>query len=380
MEKMKLKKVDKLKKTNKRHTFDKSSLIIFIFINIISIIILFCIEIYKLNKNIENAQLSYIKEKNIYLKSNNSINILQNQLNFINGYKPNPQFIIDPNKYNHDYLQLYIENKTEFYIYRRKKIMNKIGRDYDDSNILTFQDKLNWLIIHESPEYKSKIADKILMREYSKKILGKDICIPIIKIYNNIDEINLNDLPEKFTLNCNHGYNMSIICDNKVNFNLYEAKNKLAEWMRTNYGLYSSEFQFIYIKKKIYAEEYFGEMNKISIYCFNGNPKFIKGKGRNYYDINWELTDIDPYQNGIEEKIYDKPKNLEIMLDYARKLSEKFVFLKVNFYEKNNLIYLCDLNFSPSNVKMTFKNRAQSLYLGSLLDITKVQNFTLQDD
>jgi hypothetical protein len=58
---------------------------------------------------------------------------------------------------------------------------------YKESRLITFQDKINWLIIHESPEYKSNLVDKIKLHEYSKKILGKDICVPIIKIYNNID-------------------------------------------------------------------------------------------------------------------------------------------------------------------------------------------------
>ena len=60
--------------------------------------------------------------------------------------------------------------------------MKGIGSKYNDSNILTFQDKLNWLLVHDSPELKTNIVDKILLREYSKKILGKDICVPIIKI------------------------------------------------------------------------------------------------------------------------------------------------------------------------------------------------------
>lgn len=68
--------------------------------------------------------------------------------------------------------------------------MKKKGKVYNESNILTIQDKLNYLLIHESPENKYKIVDKILLRNYSKKILAKDICVPILKIYNNIDEIN----------------------------------------------------------------------------------------------------------------------------------------------------------------------------------------------
>ena len=81
---------------------------------------------------------------------------------------------------------------------------------------------------HDSPEKKSEIVDKILLRNYSKKI---------IKIYKNINEINLDDLPNSFVLKCNHGSAMNIICSNKSTFDLIEAKKKLNKWMNINYGL-----------------------------------------------------------------------------------------------------------------------------------------------
>ena len=70
-------------------------------------------------------------------------------------------------------LQLYIENRTQFYINGRQEIMKNIGSKYNDSDIKTFQDKINWLLIHDSSELKSNIVDKILLREYSKKNIRK---------------------------------------------------------------------------------------------------------------------------------------------------------------------------------------------------------------
>ena len=119
-------------------------------------------------------------------------------------------------------IDLFLNNKTEFYFKTRKEIF----KNYNESHLITFQDKLNYLIIHESAEYKSNIVDKIKLKEYSKKILGKDICIPIIKIYNNANEINLDILPDKFVLKCNHGSGMNIFCKDKSKFDLEMAKKK----------------------------------------------------------------------------------------------------------------------------------------------------------
>jgi hypothetical protein len=100
----------------------------------------------------------------------------------------------------------------------RKLIFSKV-RNVNESNLVTIQNKLNYLIVHESPDFKTKVADKILLHDYSIKKLGKDICVPLIKIYNESKEILLEDLPNKFVLKCNHGSGMNIFCTNKSNFN-----------------------------------------------------------------------------------------------------------------------------------------------------------------
>jgi len=90
------------------------------------------------------------------------------------------------------------KTRNIYYIQSRINEMKKQNMNfYNDSNIVTIQDKINYLTIHESPDYKSKIGDKILLHDYSKKIQNKGT-VPILKIYNNVDEINLDELPNKF--------------------------------------------------------------------------------------------------------------------------------------------------------------------------------------
>ena len=281
-------------------------------------------------------------------------------------------------------LKLFRKNKTQFFYKERKKFLPYV---YNESYLRTFQDKLNYLIIHESPEYKSNFADKIKLNEISKKIFGKDICVPILKVYDDVDEINLDELPEKFALKCNHGSGMNIFCKDKSKFNLEEAKKQLNEWKNTNYGFLKKEFQYIFIKRKIFASPYLGDnLIDYKIFCFNGQPKFIATRIilnikrwrfiYNYYDLNWNLTEIElhpiHYKRSPNVKI-EKPKHLDLMIDYAKKLSKDFVFVRVDFYDLNDTLYLGELTFTPSNILMPFKNEAQRLYLGSLLDITKIK-------
>lgn len=70
---------------------------------------------------------------------------------------------------NEEDVKLYIQNKTKFYYKYRLKILKKYHIKYDENNITTFRDKLNYLIIHENPELKLDIIDKIKIHQFSKK-------------------------------------------------------------------------------------------------------------------------------------------------------------------------------------------------------------------
>ena len=267
----------------------------------------------------------------------------------------------------------------------RKLIYGKIRR-VNESNLITIQNKLNYLIVHESPDYKSKIVDKILLHDYSIKKLGKDICVPILKIYNDSNEIKIEELPDKFVLKCNHGSAMNIICKNRTSFELEKAKNNLNKWKSINYGLKTNEFQYINVERKIFAEKFLKEnIEDYKIYCFHGIPKFIrvqkhldgmKGKINNYYNINWKLTDIETGLSGFFRRpdiIFEKPKNLDLMLEYSKKLSDDFAFVRVDFYNINGIIYLGEMTFCPSNNRFKLKNLKQSIELGKLIDLNKIK-------
>ena len=289
--------------------------------------------------------------------------------------------------HNKNEIDLFLNNKTLYYYNLRKRLLKNTNRNYDESNIITFQNKLDYLLIHESPEYKSILADKTRVGEYSQKILGKNICVPILKIYNNSNEIKLEDLPEKFVLKCNHGSGFNILVKNKSSFDLEKAKQLLNSWMHINYGFVFGEAQYLFIKRKILLSPYLGDnLKEYKFFCFNGEPKYIVVSTKlnngnhlyNYYDLNWNLTEIDHNFPGVVRDpnvIIEKPKHLNLMIEYARKFSNEFVFVRVDLYDINDTIYLSELTFSPTDNRMKYKNEEQRIYLGSLLDITKIRPY-----
>jgi hypothetical protein len=218
----------------------------FLLFIIIQISILFIVLLIIIISNLKLEIRKFIKNQTLYNNINIKINETNNNLDKYNYYISKLKYNENIKFYQNN-LKLFVDNKTEFYINNRKRFLSNFGIIYNDSNVKTIQEKLNWLLIHENPDYKAKIVDKILLHEYSIKILGKDICVPILKIYNNSDEINLNELPDKFVLKCNHGSGMNILCNNKEKINITYIKRKLDIWMKVNHGLLNNEYQYINI-------------------------------------------------------------------------------------------------------------------------------------
>lgn len=251
------------------------------------------------------------------------------------------------------------------------------------NNPVTIQDKIGWLKIFDNSSIKTLCTDKILLHDYCKQKLGKDICIPILKIYNSVDDIDLNKLPDKFVLKCNHGCQYNIIVTDKSKIDIKKIKEKLNNWLLENYALKGFEPQYFDIKPKCYVEVYFeNNLNNLIDYkflCFNGIPmycqiisdRYTNKKYLNYYDMNFvpqyglSRTDFEANYD-IKDK---KPINWELMKEISFKLAKDFKFVRVDLYEVDNMVYLGELTFTPGNGRMLYKNPEHGKMIGDMLKL-----------
>lgn len=253
---------------------------------------------------------------------------------------------------------------------------------YDLDNPKTIQDKIQWLKLNDSTALKTRCADKILVHDYCKEKIGKDICIPILKIYDT-PSVNIWNLPDQFVLKCNHGSGMNIIIPNKKEMDFKVVGEKLSKWMRTDFA-FQNQFEYHYhnIPRKIFAEKFmFDEKQKSSLYdykfwCFNGTPKFFtinEGHGHGpfiHYNLDGSRSSIErldhPVPTGLD---YDKPKNFDLMVEYAKILSKDFKFVRVDFYEIDGIVYLGELTFTPGSGTFRYKNPNDDLRIGNMLKL-----------
>ncbi len=268
----------------------------------------------------------------------------------------------------------------------KKRFKESVGREVELNNPIRFTDKQQWLKLNWYDPLAVKCADKYAVREFIKERIGQKYLNDLYGIYESVNDIDIDKLPNAFVLKGTHGSGFNIICKDKTQMNWHEEFKKIKRWLKKNYYWQNREWVYKNIKPRIVCEKYLTEENYYNsltdykIYCFNGIPKYcqvIRGRGVNetidFYDTEWghmPFTGLRPLT--MSDKNYTKPKKYEKMLDLAKRLSENFPFVRVDFYYIKDKIYFGELTFFPLSGIGRFEPPEWDLIVGNLLQLQKL--------
>lgn len=221
----------------------------------------------------------------------------------------------------------------------------------------TFNEKLQWLKLYWREPKAAQCADKYGVRQYVSNQGYEHILNRLIDVYEEVDNIDFDSLPNKFVLKATHGSGMNIICTDKSKLDIQKSKKLMKKWLKQNYYFHSFEWVYKDIKPRIICEEYIetidGKAPKdYKIFCFDGVPKMLfvasnRGKGTtkfDFYTCDWELLDLKQHypRSGKQE---ERPVALEEMLSIATGLSKGFPHVRIDFFYESGKILLSEMTF-----------------------------------
>ncbi|QUG86551.1 glycosyl transferase [Bacillus nitratireducens] len=246
---------------------------------------------------------------------------------------------------------------------------------------LTYNEKLQWLKLYDrNPDYNIYV-DKYAVRSYIQEKIGEQYLIPLIGVYESVDEINWDNLPNKFILKCTHGSGSNIICTDKNKFDKQMAIKKLNRWMKKNWYWFGREWPYKNIQPRIICEKYMvdesgEELKDYKIFYFNGEPKVIqvdynrfKGHMRNLYDINWNYMQASIEYPTNPDVLIKRPEKLDEMLELGRILAKKYPHVRVDFYFTNNKIYFGEMTFYHGAGLETFHPEEFGMEMGKWINV-----------
>jgi hypothetical protein len=263
----------------------------------------------------------------------------------------------------------------------------KTGKKLNLENPKTFNEKLQWLKLYDrNPEY-TKMVDKYEVREYIKEKLGEEYLIPLIGVYDSFDEIDFDQLPNQFVLKCTHDSGGLVICRDKNNLDLNQAKKKINKSLRRNYYYAFREWPYKNVKPRIVCEKFMvdesgTELKDYKLMCFNGKVKCIfvclnrntqAGLNIDVYDTDWNLMPFGRPHHPNSGKEIPKPKTFNKMIEFAEKLAKDIPFVRIDFYERNGALYFGEITFYPGSGFEKFDPESYDELLGSWIDLPKLK-------
>jgi len=257
-----------------------------------------------------------------------------------------------------------------------------IGKPLNLKAPKTYNEKIQWLKVNDSTRKKARLADKYLVRKWIEKKLGKKYLTDLYGCWMKFEDIDFAKLPDKFVLKCNHGCGYNIIVTDKSQFDIYDAREKINNWMSEDYGLNAYELYYSLIKRRIIAEEYIDtDVSPIEMqaWCFNGQVKFVSYETVKYAEkhcrcvlgCDWKPVDFKISPSNYEDfpEIPKKPDCYEEFLEIATKLSSGFYHVRVDFMFCGEKLIFREMTFTPGSGRSVFKPEDAAIKVGDMMKL-----------
>jgi len=252
-----------------------------------------------------------------------------------------------------------------------------------------FNEKLQWLKLHDRRPVYTTMADKIDAKKFAGDIIGSDYIVPLLGVWDDPADIDFDALPDQFVLKCNHNSGLGMyICSDKSTLNRDEVIKNLRLGLKQDYYLACREWPYKSIKRRVFAEAYLNDgehsngLIDYKFYCFNGEPKFFylgyanftdgeKADLVSFFEMDFTQppfyrTDHEPYPFKAE-----KPACFDEMVEAARKLSSGIPFVRVDMFLVGEKAYFAECTFFPGGGYGIFQPPEWERRLGDLINLPR---------
>ena len=251
----------------------------------------------------------------------------------------------------------------------------------------TFNEKLQWLKLHDRKPIYTRLVDKYAVRQYIADTIGDAFLVPLLGVWDTFDSIDRDALPDRFVLKTNHDSGTVLLCHDKSAFDWENARRIFDKALATNYYYHGREWPYKNVPPKIIAEQYMapddsGDMTDYKFLCFNGTVKCAftctnRRTGRpltvTFFDPQWNQLPFERHYHPDPDFI-PKPAHLREMIDISERFARDMqaIFVRVDFYEIGGRVYFSEFTFHPGNGLEEFTPETWDRTLGDWLDLHPV--------
>ena len=249
-------------------------------------------------------------------------------------------------------LTRFVPDELHIRIMYRALIGSKINLD----DPKTFNEKLNWLKLHDRNPLYNTLVDKLAVKPWVAERIGGEHVTATYASWASAEDISIENLPERFVLKTNHDSGGISICRDRASFDLGAARRLMSKHLKHNYFWWTREWPYKDVAPMVMAEEYLEDADgdaglvDYKVTCFSGKPEFIEvHRGRfgshtcNYYDTEWNPIRIDWAGIPVAATEAPRPGNLEKMLELSGRLSAGIPQIRCDWYDLGDRLVFGEL-------------------------------------
>ncbi|MDQ6420681.1 ATP-grasp fold amidoligase family protein [Paenibacillus sp. LHD-117] len=292
--------------------------------------------------------------------------------------------IIKSQKYRFEILKLLSFIPDNIMIKLQYKI--KTGRILNLKAPQRYTEKLQWYKLNYRNSLLTQCADKYTVRAYVKKKGLGHILNELYGVYEKVDDINFDILPNKFVIKVTNSSGTNIFISDKKTMDINLVKSQLNRWMVPQKKSHGREWCYYNIKPRIIIERLIerdsnNDLPDYKFFCFNGRVFCLytmieyvdnheNGK-LGFYDTRFKKM---PYRRmdfgDITEEI-PKPRGFEKMVEIAEVLSKDFPHVRVDLYNTDGRIIFGELTFYNASGYTSFYPDEFDYILGNQFEISQ---------
>ena len=257
----------------------------------------------------------------------------------------------------------------------------KQGYSLNLNNPKTYNEKLQWIKLHDHNPLMIKCCDKYAVRQFVKSQGCEDILNDLLWQGFDPDLIPFDKLPEKYVIKVTHGSTFNIIQDGTKHITKNEVVSKCNKWLKEKFLPCYGEWFYGIEKPRVIVEKFIEskddkQLRDYKVFCFNGKPKIIRvdtdrftAHKMDFFDTDWRRIDGAGMGFPVSGRDFERPNCLSDLLTYSEKLSNKFLHARVDFYIVEEKIFFGEITFTNGAGFDRFSSYEFDLMMGKWLDL-----------
>ena len=240
----------------------------------------------------------------------------------------------------------------------------------------TFNEKMQWLKVHDRDPRKATLSDKLAMRPEVAAITGEQALPQVYRTWDRAQDIDFTGLPERFIVKCNNGSDMMLRVTDASTIDMDEVRKKAKGWLRRDFAAEYFEMQYAEMEPRIFAEEWIDDIEwEYQAWVFNGKTQYVAAiqqphgvNEKQFFSPDWEklpFVSSQPEYQGVVER----PDCLEQIIELSERLSEGFLFVRVDWYGTGHGLMFSETTFTPAFGNVRWDPAEYNLKAGQLLHL-----------